>query len=51
MAGVIVLLINNTARSAVLFHTLLGIPRALQLADKNDLPHVIRIVRADVSDL
>src|SRR5713226_4200973 len=33
-----------------LLHALFGIPRALQLADKNDLPHVIRIVRADVSD-
>ena len=31
-------------------YSLLGVPRALQLADNNHLSHVIRIVRPDVRD-
>ena len=39
-----------SGRLRYLLHALLGVPRALQLADNNHLSHVIRIVRPDVRD-
>src|SRR5205807_752366 len=40
----------RSRRSQYLLDALLRIPGALQLADKDDLPYMIRIVRADVRD-
>jgi hypothetical protein len=41
---------QRTSAVSTLLHALLGVPRALQLADNNHLSHVIRIVRPDVRD-
>ena len=52
MSEVAIYVDNRQCTSAVStsLHALLGVPRALQLADNNHLPHVIRIVRPDLRD-